>query len=381
MVKEFDVVISGCGPAGSAAGRTLASRGYSVALLDRKAFPRNKLCGGLLTWKSMQALEKIFSMTKESMLEQELINYESHGYSIFYSNSATLLKGDADYPFHYINRETFDMALLEKAKQAGAEVFTNRQVVKCDSQAGELTTESGEVFRGKFIIGADGANSLVRKVLDIDKKAWNKNLASAIEITVDRKKSPVQVDHAHLYVGFIRAGYCWVFPNKDNIIIGICGLNQVNANINTLFRIFLDYLGFDNPEKIKLTGHPLPYGNHLKNPCKDRVLLVGDAGGFVEPLFGEGIFYALTTGRYAAEAIVSDFENKKGTCRNYISRLGKFIYPELAYSNLLRWFLLTILKSLGHIPLRIFVNVRTKKLSEMVHGIRSYRMLLKKFWD
>lgn len=381
MVKEFDVVISGCGPAGSAAGYVLASKGYSVALLDRDEFPRKKLCGGLLTWKSMQALEKIFSMSKHDMEKQGLINYVSHGYSIFYSNSATLLKGDADYPFHYINRDTFDMALLEKAKKAGAKIVTRSKVVHCDAEKGELRTESGDIYRGKFIIGADGVNSLVRGTLNIDKKAWKKNLASAIEITVSRKESPVQVDHAHLYVGFIKAGYCWVFPNKDEIILGICGLNQANANINKLFRIFLDYLGFDNPDGVQLHGHPLPYGNHIKNPCKKKVLLAGDAGGFVEPLFGEGIFYALTTGRYAAEAIVSEFEKDQTACNNYISRLKKFISPELGYSNLLRWFLLTILKSLGHIPLRIFVNVRTKKLSEMVHGIRSYRMLLKKFWD
>ncbi|MBN2140029.1 MAG: geranylgeranyl reductase family protein [Desulfovibrionaceae bacterium] len=380
MKNSFDAVIVGCGPAGSAAARVLAGQGLDVAVLDRASFPRPKLCGGLLTWKTIQALEKTFGKDASWLSETKALEFAADRYSIFHK-ARPLASGRAEYPFHFVNREVFDLRLLREAEAAGARILPGRAVIGCDPAAGEVRTASGESFRGAFVIGADGANSVLRRALAVDRGAWVKNLAATIEVSLDRDRAPLDADHPLLYVGFSEAGYAWVFPNRDKLILGICGLLRCNSRFQDLFAEFLDFLGVKDQTGLKLRGHPLPYGNAVKSPARERVLLAGDAGGFVEPLFGEGIFYALTTGRYAGEAVAQALATGADPVRSYRDRLRRMIMPELDYSNRLRWVLMLILKHAGSRPLGAFVRTMPAGLAEMVHGMRSYRWLRKKDWD
>lgn len=380
MEQRFDAVVVGCGPAGSAAGYILASRGIKVAMLDRAVFPRKKLCGGLLTWKTIRALEAVFGQGAEALEKLGLILGATDRYTIF-DRDRTLVTGRSPHLFRFIERETLDMHLLGLARQAGAKVFEGVTVTGCDAASGVVETATGERFAGSFVIGADGATSAVRNSLSFDKRAWRRDLAAAVEIRLERRDLPLVVDHPMLYVGFVNAGYSWLFPSGDTVLAGLCGLKRSNSCFHHLFREFLDFLGVDDPDSIPLKGHPLPYGNSIENPTEGCVLLAGDAGGFVEPLFGEGIFYALTTGRYAAEAVLEALKLGRAPGKSYKARIARYILPEMKGSNRLRFFLLTMLKCLGPLPIGPFVKIQPIRLAEMVHGLRSYDWLKKKQWD
>lgn len=381
MTNKYDVLICGGSLAGSAAGLALAKRGKRVAILDRAHFPRKKLCGGLLTWKSVKLLESLFGETVESLTEAGAINFVSDQYAIR-TFSKTLADGELPFPFHFVDRAVFDDLLLGKAREAGVEVLQDMKVVECDPVAGTLTCENGDVYHGDHIIGADGANSIVRGTFPkYDRDRFKKYMAPTIEITLDKSDFPRAVEFPELYVGFLDAGYGWVFPNRDKVVVGICGLRQKKVNFSKLFKTYLEFLEVDESVVSDLHGHPLPYGNYLVNPVHGSTLLAGDAGGFVEPLFGEGIFFAMCTGMYAGEAVAEGLEKRTLPGPIYSRRLHTHIMPELQASDRLRWMLFTGMKYLGSGSLGLFINCGSSHLAEMVHGIRSYSWLRKKQWD
>nr|WP_287411735.1 geranylgeranyl reductase family protein [Pseudodesulfovibrio sp.] len=381
MIQKYDVIICGGSLAGSAAGFSLARAGHSVAILDRALFPREKLCGGLLTWKSIKLLEHLFGETPGSLTNAGAINFASNQYAI-HTLGGPLADGKMSFPFHFVDRTVFDAHLLAKAEAAGATVFQDTKVVACDTTKGLVTCHNGETFQGKFVIGADGANSVVRKSFpDIDRGRMKQLMAATIEIRLDKKDFPRPVKYPELYIGFMEAGYGWVFPNHDTVIIGICGLKSNNHKFSHVFKEYLDFLKIDSTAVSSLRGHPLPYGNYLENPVSDVTMLTGDAGGFVEPLFGEGIFFAMCSGMYAGEAVAHGFATKTNPGPVYTRRLHEHIMPELKASNRLRWALSKGMKWIGPSSLKIFVNAASTPLAEMVHGIRSYSWMRKKHWD
>ncbi|OEU68936.1 MAG: geranylgeranyl reductase [Desulfovibrio sp. S3730MH75] len=380
MSGKYDVIIAGGGPAGSSAAYILAKKGFKVAIIDKAEFPRKKLCGGLITHKTMKTLEKIYDCDEQCIIDHGLIEYESADYSVYYRDKK-IQDGASPVPFRFVNRETFDYFLLKKAANAGAEIFTSEEIVHCNYKDAEIKTKSNKIFKGKYLLGTDGVNSTVRKFVPYNKKEWKENMASTIEITFDAKDYPREVKWPELYIGCLKAGYLWVFPAKDKVVVGIGSLNRCTTNFKATFMDFLKRQGVEDPYSIPLQGFPLPYGNYIKDPCYGRTILAGDAAGLVEPLFGEGIFYALQTGRYAAEAIAKGIVENKDPAQFYIPRLQKYIFPEIIYSNRLRWTLFYSQKLLKHVSFKIAFKSLPAKLAEMIHGIRSYKFLLKKKWD
>ncbi|QGY39326.1 geranylgeranyl reductase family protein [Pseudodesulfovibrio cashew] len=381
MGNRYDVIICGAGPAGATAGTVLARQGLSVALFDRARFPRKKLCGGLLTWKSVKLLEAVFGETPESMIRSGVINHVSEYYSIRTFEHG-LASGRLPYPFHFTDRTRFDDMLLGHARATGAEVFEDEGVTACDPEKGSVTLASGRTVSARHVLGADGANSVVRSAFPrFDRDRFRRNMAPALEISLPPEDFPRPVDHPELIVGILDAGYGWVFPNRDRVILGICGLRRKKENFSELFRAYLTRLGVDMDLVPALHGHPLPYGNYLGAPFHQRALLAGDAGGYVEPLFGEGIFFALCTGLYAGEALAESQANRVDPGPRYARRLHRQIIPELKASDRLRWALFQGMRIAGPGSLSLFVNAGATRLAEMVHGIRSYAWLRRKEWD
>lgn len=381
MEKRYDAIICGGGPAGSAAGLVLARQGFSVAVLDRARFPREKLCGGLLTWKSVRLLEQVLGETEESLTAAGAIRDRADHFAI-HTFSKSLAQGDLSYPFYFVEREIFDFLLLKNAEKAGADVVMDAEVSICDTKKGVVVEKSGRSFAGKHIVGADGANSVVRRSFPhVNRDRVRRYMAPALEVSMDAQAFPRAVDFPELYVGFLDAGYGWVFPRGDTVVAGICGLRRKNENFSRLFREYLSFLGVSLTQTSPLRGHPLPYGNYLENPVHGRALLAGDAGGFVEPLLGEGIFYALCTGWYAGEAVAEGLRKSVSPGPIYARRLHRQVIPELRASDRLRWFLFRAMQYTGPKSLGLFVNRASAPLAEMVHGMRSYSWMRRKHWD
>lgn len=380
-MRHADVIIAGAGPAGSTAALVLARQGLDVLVLDKAAFPRPKLCGGLLTWKSVRLLERLHGRTAADLVGQGLVDTVTDGFSLFHGGRP-LTQGRLAYPFHLVRREAFDAWLLDAAQSAGARVLHDCAVQTCDPE-GRAHTSRGS-FAGRFVLGADGVNSVVRRCFGLPRERWQKNLAAAVEVTVPHDCSPRVTDRPELYAGILPAGYGWVFPNSKGMVLGICGLRRRAENFREAFRTFLGHLGITDPEEFlrshPVQGHPIPYGNALADPVRGNVLLAGDAGGYADPLLGEGIFYALLTGFYAGEALADALQRSTHPGPAYRERIRRFVMPEMRGADRLRW-LLFGLNMMAPANLARYFRMRGTALADMVHGVRSYDWGRKKHWD
>ena len=102
-----DALIIGAGPAGTTAAFALASHGLKVVLLDRRDFPRPKLCGGLLTWKTIQVLESVFQIGRRTLAANGVVRHATREYMLADSGRRSVCR-TLDYPFHLVDRQTYD---------------------------------------------------------------------------------------------------------------------------------------------------------------------------------------------------------------------------------------------------------------------------------
>lgn len=379
--SEYDVIIIGGGPAGSTAGFLLSNLGFSVLIIDRSTFPRRKLCGGLITHKTLTLLDRIFGETESSLRRKNILNFCSNQFEIFYKDKL-LVKDASELPFYFVDRYTYDHFLLKKAQQAGAKLIEGESVTAFDFHKSEVMTSTGRILNGKFVIGADGVNSIIRRSFpkeQIDQRKWQHDLATALEIFVARNEMRKAVDHPVLFFGFVDWGYSWIFPNKDKLVVGLGGLNRINKKrfLNS-FHDFLSVLGIEGRRTSKINAHPVPYGNFLLMPVCRGAVLIGDAAGFVDPLLGEGIFYAQRSAELASRAIHETMCRGEKLEVTYLKLLRKYVYPELVYAKKIRWFTFNAFGNLHYYPMKILLNATKKTFIQLVHGIRTYKWLRKK---
>ena len=383
MTQNHDVIIIGAGPAGSTAAHVLAAKGVNVLVLDKAEFPRDKLCAGLLTWKAVDVLERVYGDTPEGLLATGVFNAAPTGYCIRFRDRV-IAKGEMFYPFHLTRRRVFDKHLLDRALRAGADVRQGSAVCAVDPGTGTVRLADGREFRGRYVIGCDGAASLVRRACPFDGAAWKAGMGGALEFSIDRDDprlaasahADLRADYPTVYAGFLRAGYGWVFPHADKLVIGIGGHSARHGReFRAKFREFVEFLGLPRELADTAKGHGLPYGNYITRPWHGRVFLAGDAAGLVETLFGEGIYYALRSGELAGEAVCAALTRGTDPAELYAKGLDRDILPELIWSQRLRR-LLYASQTWGFMPLLCFVRGGGRLLAEMVHGLRSYRLLL-----
>ena len=141
----YDIIIIGAGPAGSTAAFILAGKGLNILVIDKHKFPRKKLCAGLLTWKTINTLEKIFKTDLNYLKSQGVINYQSEKYAI-YNQKGELIRGKLEFPYHFVDRKIYDKFWLDKAREAGAKVLTGEKAVSFDIQNSKLETDRGNIY-------------------------------------------------------------------------------------------------------------------------------------------------------------------------------------------------------------------------------------------
>lgn len=293
---KYDAVVVGAGPAGSCAAYCMAKQGLRVALVDRAVFPREKLCGGLLSARS----KNIFTSIHDEDWDQA-IECVSFGAKFFHKER--LLNSVSDYkPIYFTCRSKFDAYLLEMAEAQGAVVMQGATVITVDPDRGSVTLKGGQTLDADFIIGADGVNGRVARHLYPNSRT-RANLAFGLEVELPRNRFRREVCDPQIFFGVVNWGYGWIFPKPETLTVGLGGLLAQNANFKASFSTFLQSICGEVPPIVP-RGHHIPFGNYLSVPGQKNILLVGDAAGLVEPITGEGIGFAMQSGQYAAEAIV-----------------------------------------------------------------------------
>jgi len=309
----WDAMVVGAGPAGCAAAYDLAAAGQSVLLLDKKDFPRAKACAGGLTSKAVQALRYSIDPVVRKVIGR--VRLEGEGSSA----GAVVLKSRQPICVMTVRAE-FDQYCLRKTIAAGAclrKIEGVRQILRSGDQV-DLLTE-GAHYRARFLVGADGASGQVRRLCAVG--SWfSQGFALEVQTAVPLEELDLTFDFAS-----VSNGYAWIFPKGDHLNVGVYSLSSASSLTRSrLLSYVKNRLGIDTVHGV--TGQYLGIGagesaEYIQPDLRDRVFLVGDAGGFADPLTGEGIYGALVSGQAAAKAILAELRGESTAAEAFAGHL------------------------------------------------------------
>ena len=298
--QHYQAAVIGSGPAGSAAAYTLAKRGISTCVIDKKTFPREKLCGSMVSGRSEKALRQIFGVgaTHEIFTICEDIS--------FYAGDKHLADQNGYIRNYMTMRLDFDHYLHDLAVEAGATPIVGSGLKDIDQDANQITLANGETLTFDFLIGADGVSSSVAKVL-YGRAFDPETIGFGLEVEVPRSEATHLSESVSLDLTAAKWGYGWVFPKKNTFTIGVGGVHSRNTDMREKMDAYMAQQGL-NPADYKYKGQYIPWGEFRKTPGVGRIMLCGDAAGIVDPISGEGIAYAMLSGHAAANSIATAIE-------------------------------------------------------------------------
>lgn len=306
MKYEVDTLIVGGGPAGAACGITLQKRKVSNLILDRAVFPRPKTCGGLMTQKTWERLLELLPEGAQDALADVVCDVsttiEIHG------PDGRLTRSELTKPLRSVRRLRLDDFLIRQYRALGGTLLEGQSGYSTDYPRGRTVLKNGDEILWKHLVAADGALSKTRAALGCRAPS----LGFCAETYVPKQELPA-ADAIRICFGETPTGYVWVFPSGGELCVGLGGVYDKKTDYPAHLRSFLSGLGCE-PGEIK--GAFVPIGSPVpQKKTPENVLLIGDAGGFVDPLYGEGLYYALTTGILAGRSI-ADGGGKKRFLKN-----------------------------------------------------------------
>jgi geranylgeranyl reductase family protein len=314
----YDVVIVGAGPAGATAAKNLAEQNISVLLIDKRKFPADKPCGGGLPTRVQQTFPYI----------SDFIDSISYGSKTFSMSKQHTFNITRDTPvIATVLRKHFDYELVKLAQKSGAKLQTETTVhdIKINDKNATVILEDGKEITTKIIIGADGAHSKIAEKTHLRKPHQPICRCLVTEEPMTEKQIEKHFSKKrdiHLFIKLHGiAGYGWVFPKKSHISIGIgefeTALTSKNkrSKLTEVFDAYIQDLKKMDllPKSFKISnlkGANLPIFP-LEKTYTDRVILCGDAAGFINPITGEGIYFAMESGVIAAEIIQKALEQNR----------------------------------------------------------------------
>lgn len=328
---EYDVIIVGAGPSGCSAAIELSNldprRANRVLLIDKAVFPRPKLCAGGLTNEADAVLAQLG-------VAIDLPHKPVH-MSKFVLPTGCLTFEQPNH-FRVIRRDQFDNQLFQAARGRGIDARDGECVEQIlpTSDGVTLHTSKGR-YLTKILIGADGANSTVRKSLALQR---GERLMIALETFVPSAEAAIPGfnDNSAIFDLSLASrgipGYCWVFPTAHDgaplLSFGIMAAPFNRNDISPLKAAFSEWLAEQklDADHLSFQSHPALRYEPRASSSHYRIILTGDAAG-IDPLFGEGITSALALGRVAAEASIDslrkdDFSFSKYEKRIRTSRIG-----------------------------------------------------------
>src|SRR5215467_2869889 len=349
---DCDAVVVGGGPAGAAAAARLSARGFTTILVDRATFPRDKVCGDFVSPAALAELADLGVTSTEAFRAANTI-----------SDCALHVDGDQlgvlaipqvdGLPAYgqVIPRRQLDAWILDAARHAGATVLDGRKVTAVERAPDAVTIRGHSAagpwqLRTRLLVGADGSNSLIARALR-GTLPHRQDRILAVRAYFDDVGGPAGQAEICLCTDSF-PGYCWLFPaagGQANVGVGmlVSTYPQTGRNLRQLLlRLIAEdpsmrhRLGGARMDG-KILGCPLTTYNPRLSLAGERMILVGDAAGLINPLNGEGIQYALHSARWAADVASDCLSSDRldaASLHRYQQRVQRSLAQDMAFSRL-----------------------------------------------
>ena len=337
MPLNPSVVIVGAGPSGSSTAFHLLEHGVQdVLVLDKASFPRDKLCGGGLTRKAQQELDRM------GVYDDKVATEAYHvpkPYIVMPSGNALYARPREDKltQMLVLNRRILDEILMRRARQRGAEIREGVEVtelVREDGRCAGVRTRDGEIFSADVVVVAAGARSA----------RLRPDGARPVElVALEGRYSGEPIEHGTACLVFEEAftpQYGWVFPESEKIVnVGVAVMGrgkakELRARLKVMVSKYLPrHLG-EACVSCRTTGFPIHASYKIDHLVDGNVLYVGEAGSLADPLTLEGISQALVSGRHAAGSIAAYLRTGEASC---LGAYQETVRRELRHFAYMRW--------------------------------------------
>ena len=312
----YDAIVVGAGPSGAIVGEKIAREGFDVLIIEKAESPgQNKICGGAISQNCF----------KDLRLPEKIIEKKGFGITLNFIDEKKFLRGSG---FVIVEREIFDDLLVKKAVDKDAELLTsttvfdvvkNKKSVKVRFRKNQKNQK--KEVSAKFVVFADGTNTLAYSKFNIGYKAEPNSTALALAYNLEWRNNPYDSLEFFFSENISPFGYGWIFPKKDSINIGVlCLLSKIEKNLNKYLNAFIDSLKLQKLKRISFGARLIPQ-SIPKKIFVDSVLVVGDAAGTADPITGGGISNAIENGKVAAKIVLNSLSKN-------ISKASLFEYNE-----------------------------------------------------
>jgi len=387
---DVDVLVVGSGPSGAATAARLASQGFTVRLADKKAFPRDKVCGDLVSSPAISELATLGVVAKHQFRQANLLDQAS-----VYIDGTWQLTHKIPKPHPHslaprvIPRITLDNLILSAALDAGCVFLDRHEFQNCEIDRHGVTaifrhSRTTKTIRSRLIIGADGSSSPLAHRL-FGKSQNQRDMILAVRAYFSDVKGSCSEASLHFQSEFF-PGYFWIFPTAQetaNVGLGLVKdtIPQHNYHVPTLLKYLIssdtairERLGEAHIED-KIRGWPIPIYDPNRPLVADRTIFVGDAAGLINSLNGEGIQYALLSARLAARIAASNLVTDRLRARD-LYPYQELIEKECGVDLLMSTAIINLIRNRGLNPiwlklLRVIVSraKMDKQYAELTAGM------------
>jgi geranylgeranyl reductase len=286
MMNHFEIIIVGAGPAGLRCAEILAEENKKVLLLEKNKIIGDKICAAGLTRKSLELMD----------IPKSLFEYQIDAAVIRSSKHAHGTKMPGDPVVFMIDRVQFGQWQADKLKGSSITIKTDAKVTAIRENSVEINNH--EQFTFDYLVGADGANSFVRKHLKLPSKRKLVTLQYKIP---DESRNKIEI---HLISKYFHSGYAWVFPHKNYLTVG-CSVDPKKYPVQKLKKGFQQWLKDNNFNITNAKFESFPINFDYRGYLFSNIFLVGEAAGLASGLTGEGIYQALVSGEEVAKTILN----------------------------------------------------------------------------